>query len=352
MNIESGKTYIGIIVENKDPKKLGRCRIKVIDVFDDIPVEDIPWATPWKDLNGNSFNLPEKGKVVTVIFDSGNIYKPEFIYSDHYNINLETKLSKLSEEDYQSMKSVIFDHKTQIYVNDSEGLKIDHKFNNLNIKEKTVNLNLKDNTALLNLGDETANQQAILGNHWMDWFDLFVDNLLGAQGGPYFGNQGYQITPNPSFVAVLQSYKKLRDPVFLSKHVNIVDNNSVQTVKMSERENSSQFGDDWRSTKSENNLSGFEQGSNFEPTDKIIDDTLPDDPNYKAPPTDGSPDFVVDDEIVQEPTSNKEVEKLIRFLKTKNYTVYEDVGLLNIVGMRNSMIRCMYFLRTIKVISC
>jgi hypothetical protein len=104
---------------------------------------------------------------------------------------------------------------------------------------------------------------------------------------------------------------------------------------MSERENSSQFGDDWRSTKSENNLSGFEQGSNFEPTDKTIDDTLPDDPNYKAPPTDGSPDFVVDNEIVQEPTSNKEVEKLIRFLKSKNYVVYEDVGILNIVGMRN-----------------
>ena len=46
---------------------------------------------------------------------------------------------------------------------------------------------------------------------------------------------------------------------------------------------------------------------------------MPDDPNYKAPPTDGSPDFVVDSEIVQEPTSNKEVEKLIRFLKSKNY---------------------------------
>ena len=140
MNIQSGKTYIGIIVENNDPRKLGRCRIRVIDVFDDIPLEDIPWATPWKDLNGNSFNLPEKGKVVTVIFDSGNIYKPEFIYSEHYNINLESKLSKLSEGDYKSMKSVIFDHKTQIYVNDSEGLKIDHKFNNLNIKEKTINL--------------------------------------------------------------------------------------------------------------------------------------------------------------------------------------------------------------------
>ena len=124
INPNPNLTYVGIVEENIDPKKLGRCRIRVIDVFDDIPLEDIPWATPWKDLNGNSFNLPEKGKVVTVIFDSGNIYKPEFIYSEHYNVNLESKLSKLSEGDYKSMKSVIFDHKTQIYVNDKEGLKI------------------------------------------------------------------------------------------------------------------------------------------------------------------------------------------------------------------------------------
>jgi hypothetical protein len=31
------------------------------------------------------------------------------------------------------MKSLIFDHKTQIYVNESEGLKLDHKWNNMNI---------------------------------------------------------------------------------------------------------------------------------------------------------------------------------------------------------------------------
>jgi hypothetical protein len=36
------------------------------------------------------------------------------------------------------MKSLIFDHKTQVYVNDKEGLKIDHKYNNVNITESGV----------------------------------------------------------------------------------------------------------------------------------------------------------------------------------------------------------------------
>ena len=165
MYIDRSKTYIGLVEDNTDPKKLGRCRIRVIDIFDEIPVDDIPWASPWKDLNGNSFNVPEKGKVVTVVFDTGNIYKPEYIYSEHYNINLENKLQKLSGKDYTSMKSLIFDHKTQIYVNDSEGLKIDHKYNNLNIKEKTINLNLKDNTALLNLGDEDRKSTRLNSSH-------------------------------------------------------------------------------------------------------------------------------------------------------------------------------------------
>ena len=341
MYVDKSRTYIGLVEDNEDPKKLGRCRIRVIDIFDEIPVEDIPWASPWKDLNGNYFNVPEKGKIVTVVFDSGNIYKPEYIFSEHYNINLENKLKKLSGKDYTSMKSLIFDHKTQIYVNDSEGLKIDHKYDNLNIKEKTINLNLKDNSALLNLGDETAGQQAILGNHWMDWFDQFVDNLLGSQGGPYLGNMGAAITPNPAFIAVLQAYKQLRDPVFLSHHVKIVDNNQVTTVRTTDRENTNQLGDKWKSTKRENDLVGKDDNSDFKPTDGTVQLNNPDDPNYVAPPTDGSPDNLPGDSgtfsnpSLSDPKSNPKVDKMIRFLKSKGYTVYDKKCVLNIVGMRN-----------------
>ena len=108
MKVEANKTYIGVVEDNKDPKKMGRCRVRVLDVFDNIDVQDIPWASPYKDLNGNQFNVPEKGKVLIVVFDQGNQYKPEFISADHYNTNLEKKLESLSDSDYTSMKSLLF----------------------------------------------------------------------------------------------------------------------------------------------------------------------------------------------------------------------------------------------------
>jgi hypothetical protein len=86
--VSSNKTYIGPVVDNNDPEKIGRVRVRVMDVFDNLKDEDIPWASPWKDLNGNQFNIPDKGKVVTVIFENGNKNNPEYISSDHYNENL------------------------------------------------------------------------------------------------------------------------------------------------------------------------------------------------------------------------------------------------------------------------
>ena len=105
--VESGKTYLGVVEDNNDPKKVGRCRIRVMDVFDgknkdneyEVKTENIPWAFPWKDLNGNAFNVPDIGKIVIVVFENGNQNTPEYISSDHYNVNLEKKLESLSKED-------------------------------------------------------------------------------------------------------------------------------------------------------------------------------------------------------------------------------------------------------------
>ena len=337
MYVDKSRTYIGVVEDNNDPKKLGRCRVRVLDMFDDIPKEDLPWATPWKDVNGNQFILPEVGKVLTVIFDSGNIYKPEYIYAEHFNINLENKLRSLEGSDYTSMRALMFDNKTQIYVNDSEGLKLDHKFNNINIKENQININLKDNFGIINIGDQTANQQALLGNHWLDWFDEFVEILLS---GPYLGNLGALVIANPNFVQVLGKYQALRDPVFLSNHVNIVDNNQINSVKIdTSRQNSNQSGDAWKSTIQENAITLGE--IQFEPRDGTIDQKKPDDPSYVAPPTDGSPENFTQNE--QEGTklpdsnlnSNQKVNKLVQFLKYKGYEIFTKKFELNIVALRN-----------------
>jgi hypothetical protein len=329
MYVDKSRTYIGIVEDNKDPKKLGRCRIRVIDIFDDIPKNDIPWASPWKDLNGNAFNVPEIGKIVTVIFDSGNIYKPEYIYADHYNINLEKKLSELSGSNYTSMKALIFDHKTQIYVNDEEGLKLDHKFNVLNITKDTIDLNLKDNFGHVNIGTSTANQQAILGNHFLNWFDDFISNLLGEKGGPYLGNLGSPVVANPEFIEICQKYRALKDPKFLSHHVNIVDNSYVDKL---DRINNPQVGDKFKSTINGENNSPSEN-VDYKPIDGNSTDTPPGQLST-AVNKDGVAEIPDSSPGPIEPSGNVDVDRIIRAMQRMNYKVFTRPYEMNIVGIR------------------
>lgn len=334
MYVDKSRTYVGIVEENQDPKKLGRCRVRVIDIFDEIPVEDIPWASPWKDLNGNSFNVPEKGKIVTIVFDSGNIYKPEYVYADHFNINLEKKLQSLEGKNYTSMKSLIFDHKTQIYSNDEEGLKFDYKFNNINITKDEININLKDNFAKVNIGTPTSNQQAILGNHFLNWFDEFIDNLLGNQGGPFLGNLGAAVVPNPGFITICQKYQALKDPKFLSHHINLVDNEYVQKQ---DRINDSQTGDAWKSTVKVNELTTKELvdytpqdgNSTDSPVPSSGDLTTPSDPNGVQ----NSENIATDPGPIQS-TNNPDVNSILATMRSKGYTILTKPYQMNIIGIR------------------
>lgn len=371
MEVDSGKTYLAIVEDNNDESRDGRVRVRVFNIHgDDIPVNQLPWAAPWKDLNGNGSNVPEKGKIVMVVFESGKKDSPEYIAAQHYNINLEKKLESLSASDYLSMKSLIFDHKTQIYVNDKEGLKLDHKYNNVNITENTIDFNLKDNNRHVNIGDATAGQQAILGNHWMDWFDEFVDNLMGNKGGPYLGNLGAPVVANPALIQVLQKYKALRDPVFLSHHVNIVDNNKVSTVKNTRREDNPQLGDAWTSTVKDNNLTK-KTNDNFKPVDgpkpeyndKHVEPVIgasgstptntpatgatssgtastaqvtQNNPTTVQPTNDAVNNPNPPAEPLSSPTSNPKIDKLIKFMESKKYTTYDTIGYLNIVAFQSS----------------
>ncbi len=339
--VEANKTYLGVVEDNKDPQKIGRVRVRVMNVFDQIDKSDIPWAKPWKDLNGNSFNVPDIGKVVTVIFESANIYSPEYIYADHYNSNLEKKLSELSEADYLSMKALIFDHKTQIYVNDKEGLKLDYKFNVINIREKSINLNLKDNFGKINIGTENSTQRAILGDHFLNWFDDFVNILLGDKGGPFLGNLGAPVIPTPTLMGHLQLYQQLKIPKFLSKHVSITDNESVKKLK---RIAEGQKGDTWQSTVKQNDLVKQEPVT-YNATSGASDTTFekpattaPIASSQSASPGDSNPQLTTSTTSIQpqpKPTEHPDVAVLLEILRVKNYKVYSRENEMNIIAIRN-----------------
>jgi len=237
--------FLGLVVDNNDPKKLGRCKVKVFQVFDKLANEDIPWAMPWKDLNGNEFVLPDVGKYVSVVFDQGNKYSPEYIHAQNFNINLENKLRALDGEDYTMMRAVMFDHSTQIYRNPSEGLKIDHEYSNINIDSfGNILLNLRDNNSVLTLASKDAKERAVLGDSFFDWFDGLVENLLGKNGGAFISAEGEPVTASPGLVKVLTNFKAIRENL-LSSHVKIAKNGNVIAQK---REYLNQRGDAGYST--------------------------------------------------------------------------------------------------------
>ena len=350
------KTYIGTVEDNNDPKRLGRCKIRVLDVFDEkkkdgtyeISVDDLPWATPWKDLNGNTFNLPDKGKVLTVIFEDGNKNTPEYISSDHYNINLEKKIEQLPESDYLSMKALIYDHKTQIYVNDVEGLKIDHKFNNINIKESSINVNLKDNFGKVNIGSPNSTQRAILGDNFVNWFDEFLKILMGDKGGAFLGNLLAPTVATPALMAQIQLYFTLKDPKILSKNVYIVDNDSVTKQERTDggaekgSVSEGQKGDTWESTVDDNNLTTIEPVK-FNPIDGNSNKTFEKPPkNSTEPvtPVDLIPEKNTDENGNNTPSTNQhpDIDILLEMLRMKKYKIFTRPYELNIVSIRNQCI--------------
>lgn len=94
------KRYTGKVIDNKDPQKLGRCKIRVFGIFDEIKdSDDLPWAIPDFNFIGStigSFVVPPVNSIVQVYFDHNDIYLP------HYSTKIieKSKLSSKRLEDY------------------------------------------------------------------------------------------------------------------------------------------------------------------------------------------------------------------------------------------------------------
>jgi len=221
------KLWVGLVEDNKDPKKLGRVRVRVQGLFGDIETEDIPWSSPIKSLSARSFEVPAIGKIVSVIFPNDLLYESYYMFADHYNVNLAKKVSELEGDEYANFVALVFDHKTKIFSDDTN-LTVDYKYNRMTIDNDNINMELKDNSKKLNLGTQKADQQAVLGNHWFDWMDKFINALLKPTA--LIGNAGAPIL-KPDLDRLMVEYQTIRE-TFVSKNVYIVDNNKVDKIEM------------------------------------------------------------------------------------------------------------------------
>lgn len=75
-------TYFGEVVDNTDPQNLGRIKVRVEGLYDDISTSDIPWALPTNSFIGSktgSLIVPPLGIIVAVSFMSGDPHLPVYL---------------------------------------------------------------------------------------------------------------------------------------------------------------------------------------------------------------------------------------------------------------------------------
>lgn len=152
-----GKTYSGIIEDIKDPKKLGRCRIRVFSVFDDIKVEDLPWAKPsskstifGKGGKSGSISIPKKGSTVKVQFDQGDIYSPEYSEIEELADDVKSELNK--EYDGTHILALDGDEELKIWFTKKKGITIQLKDSRVNIAPNSaITIEHKETQSMIEL---------------------------------------------------------------------------------------------------------------------------------------------------------------------------------------------------------
>lgn len=157
----NGTYWLGEVVETNDPNKVGRIKVKVFGKFDLIPTEDIPWAYPTNaytggDVDGGgSFSVPKKGSIVSVTFDSGNIYHPEYKFIQNISKALKEEISN----SYENAHSVIYDTVTEgsvkVFFTEEKGLMFDYKSTQVNIKpDKSVKIQTESGKSIIEISND------------------------------------------------------------------------------------------------------------------------------------------------------------------------------------------------------
>jgi len=132
-------TWLGEVVDIEDPLMIGRIKVNVFGKFDSLLPEDIPWAYPGinnvsgSDSGGGFHSVPKLKSVVSIKFDCGNIYHPEYFF--HQSISNEVK--EEIKDSYPNSHVLLYDTITEefvkVFFTEKKGLMLDYKSSQINI---------------------------------------------------------------------------------------------------------------------------------------------------------------------------------------------------------------------------
>lgn len=94
--------HLGIVEDNQDPLRIGRCKIRLPRLHDPakIDTEDLPWSFPKFPLffgqsgKAGSMSVPKNGSIVTVELAEGDQYSPEYYHVQELAQDVKDELQK------------------------------------------------------------------------------------------------------------------------------------------------------------------------------------------------------------------------------------------------------------------
>lgn len=159
-----GRIFYGEVVDNNDPDKEGRCRVKVYGIFDDLDNESIPWASSGssKTFGGGDnggfgdLSIPKMKAIVRVSFFEGDIYSPEWVSLPFIN----TAAQKDIADTYLNSHLVLYDEdeELKVYYTPGNGMEIYLKKSHVTINpDASITIEHADSTSIIELVGSDCN---------------------------------------------------------------------------------------------------------------------------------------------------------------------------------------------------
>jgi hypothetical protein len=173
--------WVGVVVNNEDPLKIGRCQVRVYGKFDMredpfspdspyiIPDESLPWCYPATSSTSSSatggagLSVPKKDSIVSITFDNGNPYYPEYNFNQHYSDEVLAEIENSYLNAHILWYDVVTEGGMKVFFTEEKGLMFDYKESQINIKpdNSIVILNPNGDTVTLsNDGNLTISTSA------------------------------------------------------------------------------------------------------------------------------------------------------------------------------------------------
>ena len=217
----SERTLLGEIVDIRDPLYQGRAKIRVFGFFEDIPIEDLPWAEQIAGLSfgggfgGGNITIPRLGTIVSVHFEEHNYYKMTY----HYIKEISPDLLELLKEDnsYEKTQVLLYDSESEpgplkLFYTQKQGFVFELgdaklQLDTQNGGELRVILKMGDDqirmqggrviieSGNVDLGGENPQDRIILGDNFLNFFNSHTHaTAVGPSSPPVIPMTGLQLS--------------------------------------------------------------------------------------------------------------------------------------------------------------